>query len=258
MDIKSLVEMLKEELTCSICLDYFTDPVIAKCSHSFCRECLLQCTWEGDDTFSCPECRQLIQISNLVRSPNLEKFSMAGKIISPHLLQSMMVLATCDQHWEKEKFFCEEDQKFLCESCSITQEHKDHRILPLDRVIAESTEILQATLNILQEKQEQFNIAFRFVREKEVYIREIAYVLEESIRNENKKIHQFLWDEEALYLQILNKESKEYLEEMEEKTKLTQQIQNMQQMILEIEKRLDKNPLEMLQVIMQNIYLLLL
>ncbi|KAM8970646.1 probable E3 ubiquitin-protein ligase TRIML1 [Sarcophilus harrisii] len=217
MDIKNLIENLNIDLTCSICLDYFIDPVIVKCSHSFCRECLLQCMWRGSDTLPCPECRQLIQISNLVPSLNLQKLSMVGKTIGPHLLQpTQVVLATCDQHWEKAKFFCEEDQKLICESCSITQLHKDHRILPLDSAIAES--------------------------------KEIVYALKESIINENEKMHQLLWDEEALYLQILDEESKDNLEEIEEKkTKLTQQIQNLQQMMLEIEKRLDRNPLEMLQ-----------
>ncbi|KAM8968406.1 E3 ubiquitin-protein ligase TRIM17 [Sarcophilus harrisii] len=137
MDVKSLIESFKTELTCSICLDYFTDPVTVKCSHNFCRECLLQCMRGAGDTLTCPECRQLIQISNLVPNLNLQKLSMAGKTIGPHLLQSIVTLTTCEQHWEKEKFFCEEDQKLLCESCSITQEHKDHRILPLHSVIAE-------------------------------------------------------------------------------------------------------------------------
>ncbi|XP_051822655.1 probable E3 ubiquitin-protein ligase TRIML1 [Antechinus flavipes] len=248
MDIKSLIKNLNIELTCSICLDYFTDPVIANCSHSFCRECLLQCMWGAGDTLTCPECRQLIQISNLVPNPNLQKLSTAGKTIGPHLLQSMVALATCDQHWEKAKFFCEEDRKLLCDSCSITQEHRDHRILPLDNAIAEGKEKLQETSNMLQKKQEKFKIAFRCMRNRKIYFREIAYAFKESIINENEKMHQFLWDEEALYLQILDEESKDNLEEIEEKkTKLTQQIQNLQQMILEIEKRLDKNPLEMLQ-----------
>uniref|UniRef100_A0A8C5Q174 Uncharacterized protein n=1 Tax=Leptobrachium leishanense TaxID=445787 RepID=A0A8C5Q174_9ANUR len=50
---------LREELTCSICLNIYMDPVTLTCGHSFCRICI------GDvmDTrvmrgYSCPECRE--------------------------------------------------------------------------------------------------------------------------------------------------------------------------------------------------------
>ncbi len=53
---------LQKELVCSICLDYFDDPVILKCGHNFCRMCILM-HWEengGDDVgYQCPECRMV-------------------------------------------------------------------------------------------------------------------------------------------------------------------------------------------------------
>uniref|UniRef100_A0A8C9FQR8 RING-type domain-containing protein n=1 Tax=Pavo cristatus TaxID=9049 RepID=A0A8C9FQR8_PAVCR len=31
---------LQDELTCPVCLEYFTDPVlVAECGHNFCRAC---------------------------------------------------------------------------------------------------------------------------------------------------------------------------------------------------------------------------
>ncbi|XP_063283180.1 tripartite motif-containing protein 14-like [Pelobates fuscus] len=51
---------LRDELTCSICLNIYTDPVILTCGHSYCRVCIDNVL----DTqvvrgYSCPECRQL-------------------------------------------------------------------------------------------------------------------------------------------------------------------------------------------------------
>uniref|UniRef100_A0A670HQ07 RING-type domain-containing protein n=1 Tax=Podarcis muralis TaxID=64176 RepID=A0A670HQ07_PODMU len=36
------IQNLRDESTCSICLDYFKDPVtIPECGHNFCRSCLV-------------------------------------------------------------------------------------------------------------------------------------------------------------------------------------------------------------------------
>ncbi|XP_078280118.1 E3 ubiquitin/ISG15 ligase TRIM25-like [Rhinoraja longicauda] len=51
---------LEEELTCPICLQIYTDPVILNCKHSFCRACIDE-SWRepglGSGVYSCPECR---------------------------------------------------------------------------------------------------------------------------------------------------------------------------------------------------------
>uniref|UniRef100_A0A5F8G8M4 RING-type domain-containing protein n=1 Tax=Monodelphis domestica TaxID=13616 RepID=A0A5F8G8M4_MONDO len=46
-----LFESLKVDLTCPICLRYFTEPVINTCGHNFCRECLQS---EFDRRFRAP------------------------------------------------------------------------------------------------------------------------------------------------------------------------------------------------------------
>ncbi|XP_078719000.1 E3 ubiquitin/ISG15 ligase TRIM25-like [Lampetra fluviatilis] len=48
-------DQLENELTCPICFQYYRDPVILHCKHSFCRECILK-TWEHGPS-NCPHCR---------------------------------------------------------------------------------------------------------------------------------------------------------------------------------------------------------
>uniref|UniRef100_A0A1B8XZV6 Uncharacterized protein n=1 Tax=Xenopus tropicalis TaxID=8364 RepID=A0A1B8XZV6_XENTR len=50
---------LRDELSCSICLSVYTDPVSLPCSHNFCRGCIggVLGTQEGSGAYSCPECR---------------------------------------------------------------------------------------------------------------------------------------------------------------------------------------------------------
>ncbi|XP_069752509.1 E3 ubiquitin/ISG15 ligase TRIM25-like [Narcine bancroftii] len=51
-------EPLEEELTCTICLEIFTEPVILSCRHSFCRACVEELWREPDSgTYTCPQCR---------------------------------------------------------------------------------------------------------------------------------------------------------------------------------------------------------
>ncbi|XP_018123080.1 E3 ubiquitin-protein ligase TRIM8 [Xenopus laevis] len=51
---------LRDELSCSICLSIYTDPVSLPCGHNFCQGCI-GTTWdtqEGSGAYSCPECRK--------------------------------------------------------------------------------------------------------------------------------------------------------------------------------------------------------
>uniref|UniRef100_A0A1B8Y531 Uncharacterized protein n=1 Tax=Xenopus tropicalis TaxID=8364 RepID=A0A1B8Y531_XENTR len=50
---------LRDELSCSICLSIYTDPVSLPCGHNFCRGCIggVLGTQEGSGAYSCPECR---------------------------------------------------------------------------------------------------------------------------------------------------------------------------------------------------------
>ncbi|XP_043828238.1 probable E3 ubiquitin-protein ligase TRIML1 [Dromiciops gliroides] len=217
MDVRGLIESLKEDLTCSICLGYFTDPVTVKCGHTFCTQCLLQCRKGGDDTFTCPECRGLINYRNFIPNKSLQNLSITGKMLRPHLLQSMVGLTTCDQHGEQKKLFCEEDQRPLCESCSLAPEHKHHHVLPMDKAT-------------------------------EKY-KEDANSLKQSVISEYEKIYQFLRKEEKQHLLRLGQEFRNNMAKHKvNKAKLLLEIQKLQRMVLDVEDNLDKAPSEMFRV----------
>lgn len=50
---------LRDELTCSICLNVYTDPVLLRCGHNFCRLCIDRVleSQEASGVYSCPDCR---------------------------------------------------------------------------------------------------------------------------------------------------------------------------------------------------------
>ncbi|XP_073505445.1 E3 ubiquitin-protein ligase TRIM39-like [Phyllobates terribilis] len=53
----------RDELLCSICLSTYTDPVMLRCGHNFCRVCIDRVldTQDGSGVYSCTECREEFQ-----------------------------------------------------------------------------------------------------------------------------------------------------------------------------------------------------
>ncbi|XP_068102638.1 E3 ubiquitin-protein ligase TRIM39-like [Hyperolius riggenbachi] len=51
------------ELSCSICLDVYTEPVTLRCGHIFCQGCIVTAldAQERSGVYSCPECREMFQ-----------------------------------------------------------------------------------------------------------------------------------------------------------------------------------------------------
>ncbi|XP_078065330.1 E3 ubiquitin/ISG15 ligase TRIM25-like isoform X2 [Mustelus asterias] len=74
-------EPLEEELTCPVCLEIYTEPVILSCKHSFCRACL-EAVWRepGCGTYSCPQCR-----AGSGLRPTLEKNFQLANIVASYL-----------------------------------------------------------------------------------------------------------------------------------------------------------------------------
>ncbi|XP_069619323.1 E3 ubiquitin/ISG15 ligase TRIM25-like [Ranitomeya imitator] len=54
---------LRDELDCSICLSTYTDPVMLRCGHNFCRVCIGRVldTQDESGVYSCPDCREEFQ-----------------------------------------------------------------------------------------------------------------------------------------------------------------------------------------------------
>ncbi|XP_026550471.1 zinc finger protein RFP-like, partial [Notechis scutatus] len=63
-----------EEATCSICLDYFQDPVlIPECGHNFCRGCLTRSWGTSESEASCPQCRKTFAPRSLLPNRQLAR-----------------------------------------------------------------------------------------------------------------------------------------------------------------------------------------
>ncbi|XP_060094958.1 E3 ubiquitin-protein ligase TRIM7-like [Heteronotia binoei] len=130
MEPQGPLKELCEEASCSICLDYFTDPVmIAECGHNFCRACLTRSWGESSGAAepSCPQCRGKAQPSSLRPNQQLASFVAIAKKFT---LQERKDAAgangpLCQKHQELLRFSCQDDEAPFCVVCGISQELRE-------------------------------------------------------------------------------------------------------------------------------------
>ncbi|XP_015274911.1 PREDICTED: E3 ubiquitin-protein ligase TRIM17-like [Gekko japonicus] len=141
---------LEDELFCSICLDYFTEPVILNCEHNFCRACITR-TWEGlGDSFPCPQCRKRSCKGKLRPNTQLGKVAERAKELAlvrgatpepaskPSSKPETSAREMCKKHLEALKLFCLDDQALICVVCDRSQEHRVHKVVPVEEAAQES------------------------------------------------------------------------------------------------------------------------
>ncbi|KAL8213179.1 UNVERIFIED_CONTAM: hypothetical protein K2H54_061141 [Gekko kuhli] len=140
-----LVKDLCEEASCSICLDFFRDPVtIPECGHSFCRACLTRSWRKPGEEASCPQCRGAAQEGSLRPNQQLANFvEIIQKLSPPERMEAKAKGGEgegrlCEKHQEPLKLFCKDDEAPLCVVCGRSKEHRYHVVVPLEEAAQEN------------------------------------------------------------------------------------------------------------------------
>ena len=140
MDIKTLLHNLREEVSCPVCTNIYTDPKHLPCLHTFCLQCLKQWhrTGHGRDTIRCPKCQA---VSRVPESGDLKdlptSFYLNGLIDVLAIKEcesSQVRCGNCDKK-SSESSYCFQCCVFWCDECvighNIIRSNKDHRVLAL-------------------------------------------------------------------------------------------------------------------------------
>ncbi|XP_018426887.1 PREDICTED: E3 ubiquitin/ISG15 ligase TRIM25-like [Nanorana parkeri] len=95
---------LREELSCSICLERYMDPVSLQCGHNFCQHCIKSAldAQEQSGIYTCPECR-----AEYPDRPQPEKNRKLCNIVECYLMA----------HLEEDP----EETKILCTYCDFVE-----------------------------------------------------------------------------------------------------------------------------------------
>ena len=140
MDIKKLFYNLREEVSCLVCTNIYTDPKQLSCLHSFCLHCLNQWhrTSHGRDTIKCPKCQARSRVPESGDLKDLPTSFYLNGLIDVLAIRecktSQVKCGNCDKS-SSESSYCFQCCMFYCQECvighNIMKSYKDHRVLAL-------------------------------------------------------------------------------------------------------------------------------
>ncbi|MEQ2171474.1 hypothetical protein GOODEAATRI_011040 [Goodea atripinnis] len=213
----------EDDLSCSVCQDIFKDPVVLQCSHSFCKVCL-QSWWYEKQVQMCPLCKEISSSSeppcNLALKNLCETFLLERGQKVPAESEDL-----CHVHHEKLKLFCLDHQKPVCLVCRDSKAHSNHSFRPIDETVCQHREELNGYLMLLKEKLHLFNEVKENFDQTGEYMKVQAKRTEKQIKDQFKKLHQFLQEEKEARISVLRKE------ERQKRTVLNQKIEALKEQI---------------------------
>ncbi|KAM8845985.1 zinc-binding protein A33 isoform 2-T2 [Spinachia spinachia] len=219
----------EDDLTCPICCDIFTDPVLLSCSHSFCRSCLKRC-WETG-LRECAVCRK--KPSKASPPTNLALKNVCQAILEARRSSLVEEKMNCNLHGERLKLFCLEDKQPICVVCQSSKLHKSHDCSPIGEAVLDCKGELALSLKNLQDKESNLKIIHKSSTDMPKYI----------------KLHQVLYQEESARIAAVKKEEEEKIAGMKDKIKeLSAEEQSLTETISIIQEQLQEDEMILLKV----------
>ena len=138
---KSL-EILSQELTCSVCIRHYGSPKSLACCHYFCEACLRGRFADESRELACPECESTTVIPPLGIS-YLPDVRFVGRLKELHTRMAMIqrkkeaVCETCSA--QEAGFFCRQCADFMCDDCArshsrMSKKYPEHCVATLDEL----------------------------------------------------------------------------------------------------------------------------
>ncbi|OCU02814.1 hypothetical protein XELAEV_18008584mg [Xenopus laevis] len=174
---------LRDELSCSICLSIYTDPVSLPCGHNFCRSCI-GTTWDtqsdtvtlgnkaerfrptetepGETGIFCTYC--VLSPVPAAKSCLLCEASLCDTHLRGHSKSAEHVLTQptdsfmgrkCSVHHKVLEYSCCEESVCVCVSCCLAGEHRGHRVELLSEASEKKKEKLRKVLEKLRPEREE-------------------------------------------------------------------------------------------------------
>ncbi|XDV36722.1 hypothetical protein PO909_006452 [Leuciscus waleckii] len=219
----------EDDYICPVCCEIFNVPVLLSCCHSFCKECLQQ-FWKTKKTQECPVCRRR-------SSRDDPPVNLALKNLCESFLKEI-----------NEKRSSGSEEICSLHMCINSQKHDNHKFRPISEVLSLYKEELNTALKSLQQKL-QHNEKKKGEFEKTAqHINSQAEHTERQIKEEFKKLHQFLRDEEEATITALREEEEQKKQRMKKKLEeMNTHISALSHTIRDMEEMMKDNDVSFLK-----------
>ncbi|XP_055988115.1 E3 ubiquitin-protein ligase TRIM38-like [Sorex fumeus] len=230
----ALFKTMKEDATCSICLEIMTKPVSIDCGHSYCQSCIMKNVTSqqlyNKKTFYCPVCRSKFQKESIRPVKELENIISSIKKVEQETL--------CEEHRELLQLFCVDDQQIICWRCERTPQHKEHTIVLVEDVCQSYKDKFQEAVTKLKKLENQCNRWMLDTNEQKIKFKEKIELNINKIQSVFKKFYVILHEEEQVCLCQLEGMKEQTLRKLEDReSSLEMQSQKLKNHILELENK---------------------
>ncbi|XP_078346405.1 E3 ubiquitin-protein ligase TRIM71-like [Oculina patagonica] len=151
MDVPTLMHNLKEEVSCSVCMQLYREPKQLPCLHIFCLECLnnIARTSARHGKIKCPLCQIEVVVPERGTMETLPSCFYLKNLLDILAIKecstSKVTCGNCEKKSE-EASYCFHCGGFWCNSCldahNILRPNRDHRVLALKDFQAKDFEVV--------------------------------------------------------------------------------------------------------------------
>ncbi|XP_026542133.1 E3 ubiquitin-protein ligase TRIM39-like [Notechis scutatus] len=232
------------EVTCSICLEYFRDPVILQCGHNFCHDCIMKYWREFVLKYICPQCKTVAQTEVVLPNKSLEKIAR----LLEKLKQEAGGKEACENHQEPWEYFCRNHQAPLCKWCAGFSDHEGHVRISLEQATQEFKDYFREFL-VYTENQKNVILKHKIGIEKES--RDIikgTQTLRKEKEDAFEELRRFLNSEEHTQTCKIGEIEKNAIQKREERMdELFQEFSSCDKMMRELQKKCSQQANSFLQ-----------
>ena len=183
-----LFKNLKKQVTCSICLDTYTEPKTISCLHTFCCECLERHARvsQRQGKFRCPECQAEIDLpqgNRFDRLPNSFFHKSLLGVIEAEDRQAIprQQQGTCSQHTEERvRYYCSSCEVYVCPIC-VTEDHRGHAFDVLEKAVQEGKKSIMSAVETIKEKANLFGAELRKLEENSEDVEMIIAIAKQEV-----------------------------------------------------------------------------
>nr|XP_019570386.1 PREDICTED: pyrin isoform X1 [Rhinolophus sinicus] len=185
----------QDEAVCPLCRTQKGDPVGGTCVHDSCS-CSGACRdpkASGGCSSSCRLCQTSIPRKNSGDPKQQEGLQMVSGSLKPPL--------QCERHMmQVQLLFCEDHREPICLICSLSQEHRGHRVRPIAEAALEYKEQIQKQLEYLKElKKSGEEQRSQGDKNTANYLKQ-TQIQKQRVRYQWEQLCQFLEEQERLFV----------------------------------------------------------